>query len=427
MKRILIKFINNSEVATDIDDTTTAGSLKKRAQDMIMTRNEITLIYKGEILSDETIIANLPDIEKNFIIGHIKRNRRDPILDLDLPDYPSLSFRPSLSRFLMMRHEQIQRMQRRNIPDPPNFEEMVGNLVEMGFAKDECERALRFAHFNPDSAATMILSGNVPNEVPKEQIAPEDIAFELHGPDSQNYGNELPQESQGDRVIEHRDINEEEEEDNMSDELVEEEEEDMDHFPLDHYIIHDDTSEGDMSDMDSSSMNDTDEEEDDMNEGNIVNPFSPLIREANHPPQSPDVQAPAQAPTQVQASSPTQAQTTAAPAVQRTTPIVIKAKAIDPANHAPEHLPVPQRPLLPPQVPAPPIPFAQMSTNVANIQADRPNNDQNRRGLMSSLSNQDRANIISLVELTGADYSIAVQVYIICNKNLQEATQCLLQ
>jgi hypothetical protein len=46
--------------------------------------------------------------------------------------------------------------------DPPNFQALVTGLIELGFEKAQVEQALRVSSYNPDGAANMLLSGDIP-------------------------------------------------------------------------------------------------------------------------------------------------------------------------------------------------------------------------------------------------------------------------
>ena len=46
---------------------------------------------------------------------------------------------------------------------PPNMQDMVASLMEMGpFSQEDCERALRVSYFNVHRAAAFLLDGNIP-------------------------------------------------------------------------------------------------------------------------------------------------------------------------------------------------------------------------------------------------------------------------
>lgn len=147
--QVLFKFIQDFEITVEVKETTTVKDAKEMARSNIDLEGEITLIYKGRILNDDEIICKLEGISDTFIIVHIKpeRRREDPF-----------HFLYNAFPFSSISHYQIEN---REEPDPPNFNELVANLAEMGFEKSECERALRIAQFNANNAASLLLSGNL--------------------------------------------------------------------------------------------------------------------------------------------------------------------------------------------------------------------------------------------------------------------------
>lgn len=53
--------------------------------------------------------------------------------------------------------------------DPPNFDELVGNMVELGLPRDQSIRALRSNHYNIEAAVTAIFNGEVNDAEPAPQ------------------------------------------------------------------------------------------------------------------------------------------------------------------------------------------------------------------------------------------------------------------
>jgi hypothetical protein len=380
MKNIIVKFITDRELRLTINETLTVSELKKIVINSMIAKGEISLIFKGEVLNDDVIIANLPDIESNYIIGHIKRNKREPLLFKENSDF-TFFHRPSIGRLIAMRNEHIRNMQRSATPDPPNFEEMVGNLIEMGFEKDECERALRAAHFNPDSAATMLLSGNLQREAPKPTLTAEDLEFALHQQESQKYNDGVDQFQETMSDTNMRNYEEDEED------IIQEEEEEYD--IQDHFDLLVDTNEDMSSLSDSSNLMYDEYEEEEEGETQEGENTTNII------------------------------QTRPTPAY----PQVIKAKPrTTNQNNTPNlpflsdnhHDPPSRTPL-----PVPPVP-----QNISNAEMNRPDNNNPESGLV--LTPIDRNKINSLIQLTGVDFSTASQVYIICNKDLEAARQCLI-
>jgi len=52
--------------------------------------------------------------------------------------------------------------------DPDNFDEDVATLMEMGFNRADCERALRMSFYNLDRASYYLANGNIPSRIGPE-------------------------------------------------------------------------------------------------------------------------------------------------------------------------------------------------------------------------------------------------------------------
>lgn len=46
--------------------------------------------------------------------------------------------------------------------DPANFQELVSNLIELGFEKSQCEQALRLSQYDVERAGNILLTGDIP-------------------------------------------------------------------------------------------------------------------------------------------------------------------------------------------------------------------------------------------------------------------------
>ena len=54
--------------------------------------------------------------------------------------------------------------------DPPTFDADVQMLMEMGFPKDKCEKALRVSFYNPDRATLYLVENNIPDRAGPENF-----------------------------------------------------------------------------------------------------------------------------------------------------------------------------------------------------------------------------------------------------------------
>jgi hypothetical protein len=57
--------------------------------------------------------------------------------------------------------------------DISGFDALVESIMDLGFAKDDCESALRSTNFDPDAAVTQLLLRNADGTLPMLQLPPE--------------------------------------------------------------------------------------------------------------------------------------------------------------------------------------------------------------------------------------------------------------
>ena len=63
----------------------------------------------------------------------------------------------------------IQKIENASAKDPPNFQDLVLHLTDMGYPKDMCEKALRVSFYNIDRAAELLVMKSDPEK--KQQPA----------------------------------------------------------------------------------------------------------------------------------------------------------------------------------------------------------------------------------------------------------------
>jgi hypothetical protein len=146
-----LRFIEGTEIRLTLKDEMTVAKAKEIAREATNIEGEISLIFKGRILDDKEVLNKIPGIDKTFIIVHNKKPKRK--FDKDFLKIGLRSFLPRLTSLFELVENSND--------DPPHFNTLVNNLMEMGFEKGECERALRLSGYIPDSAATLLLSGSM--------------------------------------------------------------------------------------------------------------------------------------------------------------------------------------------------------------------------------------------------------------------------
>ena len=155
--QIVLRLIEGEELKLDINEDTTVEKIKEIVREKIPLEGELNLIFKGRILENNEILNKIPGIEGTFVIIHNKKPKHRFGSDF-------LSFGPAdlmHDQYFTTLFNIVAGQDASN--DPPNFQELVTNLTEMGFEKADCERALRLSGYVPDTAVSILLSGNIQN------------------------------------------------------------------------------------------------------------------------------------------------------------------------------------------------------------------------------------------------------------------------
>ena len=79
--------------------------------------------------------------------------------NMHLKDFPSIETKPLV---IEMRNEFEEEDEEEEIfDDPPNFEKLIAEIVEMGFERDKAIQSLRLSDYRTDYAANILLGGNL--------------------------------------------------------------------------------------------------------------------------------------------------------------------------------------------------------------------------------------------------------------------------
>jgi UV excision repair protein RAD23 len=137
------------------------------------------LIVKGKILADDVVVGELGITEKDFIVLMVTKPKTtsaapSPAVSVPTPALPTPPVPPTPPT-------------PPSAPAPPNppsggfdlsslatgaaYETAVGNLVEMGFPRDQVLAAMRAAYNNPDRAAEYLMTG-IPENLQQATPAP---------------------------------------------------------------------------------------------------------------------------------------------------------------------------------------------------------------------------------------------------------------
>ncbi|OHT17088.1 hypothetical protein TRFO_41298 [Tritrichomonas foetus] len=127
-----------------------------KIQRMIRKRRKVSgkfqLIYDDNILSDSKLLFKDIHYDINsFIIVHL------PVNTTSFP-----TFFAFFAQEDVLAEEEEFLEEEMTYEDPPNIDEMITNLAEMGFPSEQCRTALRMTKYNTNDAINKLLSGNVP-------------------------------------------------------------------------------------------------------------------------------------------------------------------------------------------------------------------------------------------------------------------------
>lgn len=142
---------NGISIELDVNPTDKIGDIIK----VLKTRpeiqnNDVQLIYKLKPQQPETTLKELNAQDNDVFIMEIKaQQKRRPVRSL-----------PSRSDIKIPTEAD----------DPPNFEEDVASLMELGYPKSDCETALRVSFYNVDRACIYLVEGNIPKRAGPEHL-----------------------------------------------------------------------------------------------------------------------------------------------------------------------------------------------------------------------------------------------------------------
>ena len=181
MSEVTIRFIEGHELNLPINDELTVGELKKTINENFHITGELSLIFKGEILPEDRKILSLDGVDKTYLIGHVKKPKRQ---FSSLYDETISSLRERRYSYLnplleLRRQQAMQLREQQQAKDPANFNELVQGLTEMGFDEQLSKNALRLSSYSQQIAITMLLNGTVPRTI---TTRPHFLDFDIHTP-----------------------------------------------------------------------------------------------------------------------------------------------------------------------------------------------------------------------------------------------------
>ena len=131
-RKVLLKAETGKEYQLEVPEGTTVAQMK----DIFVGRltlqvEDVRMSVAGQPLGDDQKVSDL---------------RPDAVVDVE---YRVVSGEEQLS----------WQIPPAGVVDPPNFQELVDGLVELGFERRQCEQALRMSQFDTNRAAETLLTG----------------------------------------------------------------------------------------------------------------------------------------------------------------------------------------------------------------------------------------------------------------------------
>lgn len=163
----------------EMDPEETILDAKAKIRDMRKFETEdLQFIYGSQILNDTDKIKDLDMTTNSFIVlHHLKRPKLVP-MDPEVPINPPVVEAPTpppeqeapvpqipIDPTLLEESPEVPQTKSKHrkddiytFADPPNFNQLVANLMEMGLPEDDCKHALRAYNFDIERAANYLFS-----------------------------------------------------------------------------------------------------------------------------------------------------------------------------------------------------------------------------------------------------------------------------
>ncbi|CAH1118641.1 unnamed protein product [Phaedon cochleariae] len=181
--KVTLKNLQQQTFTIDIEPTKTVKQLKQKIETDkgkdYPSENQ-RLIYAGKILMDETVLSEYNIDEKKFIVVMVTKPKQPekadngdgssttttttestpavnpaqqiPVAAIEQPTAPALPVATESSSTVSSAAESTLLM-------GEEYETMVRNIMDMGYARDQVEQALRASFNNPDRAVEYLING----------------------------------------------------------------------------------------------------------------------------------------------------------------------------------------------------------------------------------------------------------------------------
>ncbi|KAK5107562.1 hypothetical protein LTR62_001005 [Meristemomyces frigidus] len=224
--KLTFKDLKQQKFTIDAEASETIGALKEKiSKDKGWEPSTQKLIYSGKILQDDNTIESYKIEEKGFIVCMTSKPKAAPKPVVEPPSTPApASVSTPVAPAAPAAAPPSSAAQPPATPSPapagnaPSFNdpsalamgsqgaEAIANMEAMGFPRDQIDRAMRAAFFNPDRAVEYLLNG-IPESAQQEQrqrqaaAAPQTPSTQAQAPAPAQIGNTGAAQTGGDEPV----------------------------------------------------------------------------------------------------------------------------------------------------------------------------------------------------------------------------------
>jgi UV excision repair protein RAD23 len=186
--KVTLKNLQQQTFIVDIEPTETVKQLKQKIETekgKDYPSDYQRLIYAGKILTDETVLSDYNIDEKKFIVVMVTKPKQQPPKKTESGDGNSVAISTPATPVSLPTQAATEETTRETTTTPAalptsatpstissaaestllmgdEYETMVQNIIDMGYARDQVEQALRASFNNPDRAVEYLINGIPP-------------------------------------------------------------------------------------------------------------------------------------------------------------------------------------------------------------------------------------------------------------------------
>ena len=184
MVKVQFRSVKGDSYQLDVEPNTTIGEAKRRLEEEFhLPSNNLKMILTAKILSDDQTISSLNIPAGAFIVVHSvvpRKPQPKPKPKAEVKPASETEDEKPPNEDTASKPKPPPKPESPSPPpassntnpsskkpgDPPNFEQLVNDLAEMGFERVQCEQALRMQSYNMERAANLLLTGELSSSSP---------------------------------------------------------------------------------------------------------------------------------------------------------------------------------------------------------------------------------------------------------------------